>query len=127
MLAVVVESVGLVLFSLARSLPALILGGIVWLGAYTAWTVATGAWTKDLFPEDKRGQFSGYFILFNVAFTMIPGSLLGGWLSTAYGLPTVIDGKAGTTPTPLIFQAAAGLVLLALVPLSLMGKAKKEN
>ena len=122
MLSVVVECVGLVLFSLSRTLAPLILSGIVWLGAYTAWTVATGAWTKDLYPEDKRGQFSGYFILFNVAFTMIPGSLLGGWLSTAYGLPTVIDGKAGTAPTPIIFQTAAGLVLLTLIPLALMKK-----
>lgn len=124
-LAVVIESLGLLLFSLAKDLIPLILAGIVWLGAYTAWTVTTGAWTKDLYPEEKRGQFAGYFVLFNVAFTMIPGSLLGGWLSTAYGLPTVIDGKAGMTPTPLIFQVAAGLVLLTLIPLLIIRKNQK--
>jgi MFS family permease len=126
-LAVVAESIGLLLFSLSHSLVTLILSGIVWLGAFTAWTVATGAWTKDLYPEEKRGQFAGYFVLFNVAFTMIPGSLLGGWLSTAYGLPTVIDGKAGTTPTPLIFQVAAILVLLTLIPLSIIRKNQKAD
>lgn len=126
-LAVVLESIGLLLFSFSKGLVPLILSGIVWLGAFTAWTVTTGAWTKDLYPEDKRGQFAGYFVLFNVAFTMIPGSLLGGWLSTAYGLPTVIDGKAGTTPTPLIFQVAAGLVLLALIPLLIIRRNQKAD
>jgi MFS family permease len=116
-LSVLLESTGLILFSLSKTMPTLILSGILWLAAFTGWVIATGAWTKDLYPEEKRGQFAGYFVLFNVAFTMIPGSLLGGWLATAYGIPTILDGKAGTIPTPLIFQVAAGLVLLTLIPL----------
>jgi MFS family permease len=124
-LAVLLESAGLVLFSISRTLPALILSGIIWLGAFTGWVISTGAWTKDLYPEEKRGQFAGYFVLFNVAFTMIPGSLLGGWLSTAYGIPIILDGKAGTIPTPLIFQVAAVLVLLTLIPLSIIKRKQK--
>lgn len=120
LLSVVFVSVGLMAFSFARSFPALLVASFLWLAPFTAWAIATGAWTKDLFPEEKRGQFAGYYILFNVAFTMIPGSLLGGWLSTAYGIPTVIDGKAGTIPTPIIFQIAAIVVLLTLVPLLLI-------
>jgi MFS family permease len=127
MVAVVVESIGLLLFSTSKNLVTLILSGIVWLGAFTAWTVTTGAWTKDLYPEEKRGQFAGYFIFFNVMLTMIPGSLLGGWLATAYGLPTVIDGKAGTIPTPLIFQVAAGLILLTLIPLFMIRRNQKAD
>jgi MFS family permease len=118
--AVIAISVGLGLFSLARSLPALILTSIVWLGAFTAWSIATAAWTKDLYPEDKRGQFAGYYILFNVAFTMIPGPLLGGWLANTYGVATVIDGKAGMIPTPILFQVAALVVLLTLIPLRMV-------
>ena len=79
-----------------------------------------------MFPEEKRGQFAGYYILFNVAFTMIPGSLLGGWLASTYGIPTVLDGKAGFIPTPLLFQAAGVSVLLALIPLFII-KQKKNN
>ncbi len=126
-LSVLLESAGLILFSLSKTLPTLILSGIVWLGAFTGWVIATGAWTKDLYPEEKRGQFAGYFVLFNVAFTMIPGSLLGGWLATAYGIPTILDGKAGTIPTPLIFQVAAGLVLLTLIPLLIIGKKQRAD
>jgi MFS family permease len=126
LLAVVAISIGLALFSLARSLPALMLTGILWLAAYTAWSITTAAWTKDLYPEDKRGQFAGYYILFNVAFTMIPGPLLGGWLASTYGIATVIDGKPGTIPTPILFQAAALAVLFALIPLLLIKKPAKN-
>jgi MFS family permease len=128
MVSVVLESIGLICFSISKSLPTLILSGIVWLGAYTGWAVATGAWTKDLYPEEKRGQFAGLYILFNVAFTMIPGSLLGGWLSNKFGQTIVIDGNAGSVPPPLIFQVAAGLVLLALIPLAIIRRREmKQN
>ncbi|HEY9075424.1 MAG TPA: MFS transporter [Anaerolineaceae bacterium] len=127
LLAVVCQSLGLVLFSFARSLPALVITGILWLAPYTAWVIATGAWTKDLYPEDKRGQFAGYYILFNVAFTMIPGPLLGGWLANTYGIATVIDGKQGMVPSPLIFQVAAGVVLLTLIPLLMTRKGMKRE
>ncbi|MRS02197.1 MFS transporter, partial [bacterium] len=115
--AVIAEMVGLVAFSLARSVPALILTGILWLAPISAWTIATGAWSKDLFPEDKRGQFGGYVILFSVALTMVPGPLLGSWLITTFGVPTIIDGKAGFMPTSLIFQAGGIATLLAALPL----------
>jgi len=116
-LSVVLESIGLLLFSLSHSLIPLVLTGILWLAPLAAWTIATTTWSRDLYPEDKRGQFAGYYILFNVALTMIPGPLLGGWLATTYGIPTVLDGKAGFIPTPILFQAAGVVVLLALIPL----------
>jgi MFS family permease len=117
LLAVLGEMVGLLLFSLARSFPALVVTGVLWLAPLTAWTIATGVWSKDLFPDEKRGQFAGYVILFTVAFTMVPGPLLGGWLSTRFGIPTVLNGQAGYIPTPIIFQVAGLLTLLAAIPL----------
>lgn len=123
--AVIAEMVGLIAFSLARSVPMLILTGILWLAPISAWTIATGAWSKDLFPEDKRGQFGGYVILFSVALTMVPGPLLGSWLITTFGIPTILDGKAGFIPTSLIFQAGGIATLLAAIPLLRIGKQKK--
>ena len=98
-------------------LPLSTIGGILWLAPFAAWTIATTTWSRDLYPEDKRGQFAGYYVLFNVAFTMIPGPLLGGWLASTYGIATVLDGKPGYIPTPILFQVAAALVLLAVIPL----------
>jgi MFS family permease len=109
--------VGLILFSLMHDTLLLTLTGILWLAAMSAWMISTGAWTKDLFPEDKRGQFAGYFILFTVALTMVPGPLIGGWLTSTYGIPTVIEGQAGFIPTPLIFQVAGLATLGALIPM----------
>lgn len=117
LLAVAGEVVGLWLFSLARSFPLLSLTGVLWLAPLTAWMISTGAWSKDLFPEDERGKFAGYVILFTVALTMVPGPLLGSWLATRYGIATVINGQPGFIPTPLIFQAAAVATILAALPL----------
>jgi MFS family permease len=117
LLAVGLESIGLLVFSLSHSMVMLTIGGVLWLAPFAAWTIATTTWSRDLYPEEKRGQFAGYYVLFNVAFTMIPGPLLGGWLAATYGAATVIDGKAGFIPSPLLFQAAAGMVLLAIIPL----------
>ncbi len=115
--AILLKMVGLILFARMRSMVPLAATGIVWLAGMSAWAISTGAWTKDLYPEDKRGQFAGYFILFTVLFTMVPGPLVGGWLASTYGIPTVLDGQAGFIPTPLIFQVAGVATLLALVPL----------
>ena len=119
-LAVIFEAIGLFLFSLARSTGALIITGILWLAPISAWTIATSAWTKDLFPDDKRGQFGGYVIMFSVAFTMVPGPLIGSWLTTEYGIHTVLDGKEAFIPTSLIFQAAAIATLLTIIPILLI-------
>lgn len=126
LLAVVGEALGLLLFSYARSFVALTITGVLWLAPEAGWTIATMAWTKDLFPADKRGQFAGIYVLFYVLFAQVLGSLLGGWLGSAFGIPTVIDGQAGFIPTPLIFQAAAGITLLALAPLFFIRKNHKQ-
>ena len=117
LIAVGAEMVGLILFSLTRALIPLVITGILWLGPLTAWTISTGTWSKDLFPEDKRGQFAGFYLFFWVMVPMILGPLTGGWLAAHYGIPIVIDGQAGFIPTPLLFQVAGVTTLLAAIPL----------
>jgi MFS family permease len=94
-----------------------VITGILWLAPLTAWMIATGTWSKDLFPEDKRGQFAGYYLFFWVMLPMILGPLTGGWLGTHFGIPTVINGQAGFIPTPILFQVAGVATLLAAIPL----------
>lgn len=115
--AVVLMSVSLIAFSYAR-LPATV--GILaacWITAQTIWMTATGAWSKDLFPEERRGEFAGYFTLFYVAFTMIPGPLIGAIVAQIWGIRTVIDGKPGIVPTPEVFIVSGILILLTVIPL----------
>ncbi len=125
LIAVGAEMVGLILFSLTKSLVPLVITGILWLAPLTAWTIATGTWSKDLFPEDKRGQFAGFYLFFWVMLPMILGPLTGGWLGSTYGIKTVIDGQAAYVPTPLLFQVAGAATLLAAIPL-LFVKEKKS-
>lgn len=127
LLAVVLEAIGLIVFSLSKSLPMLMVGGILWLAPFAAWTIATTTWARDLFPEEKRGQFAGYYVLFNVALTMIPGPLLGGWLASTFGNPILLDGKAGFVPPPLLFQVAGLMVLLAIIPILSIRNKKSER
>jgi MFS family permease len=115
--AVGAEMVGLILFSLTKSFIPLLITGILWLAPFTAWTIATSTWSKDLFPEDKRGQFAGFYLFFWVMLPMILGPLTGGWLSSTYGIKTVIDGQAAIIPTPILFQVAGFGTLLAAIPL----------
>jgi MFS family permease len=117
LIAIIGEMIGLMAFSFSRSFPALVVSGILWLAPISAWTIAVSAWSKDLFPEDKRGQFGGYVILFQVALTMVPGPLIGSWLTTQFGIQTILDGKQAFVPTALIFQVAAVATLLALIPI----------
>ena len=86
LLAVAAEMVGLILFSFSKSLVPLVATGILWLIPLTAWTIATGTWSKDLLPEDKRGQYAGYYLFFWVMLPMILGPLTGGWLGTHFGI-----------------------------------------
>jgi MFS family permease len=127
LIAVVAEGIGLYLFSLATTNVWLVLTGILWLAPISAWTIATSAWTKDMFPADKRGQFGGYVILFSVALTMIPGPFIGSWLTTNFGLHTIIDGQEAFVPNYLIFQIAAAATLLAAIPLFMIHKKKTAS
>jgi hypothetical protein len=63
-------------------------------------------------------------LAFKVAFAMLPGPLIGGWLGTHFGIPSVSNGQAGFIPTPLIFQVAGLATLLAARPLAWMKERK---
>ena len=126
LIAVGLEMVGLILFSLSKSLAPLIITGILWLMPFSAWTIATSTWTKDMFPEDKRGQFAGFYLLFWVMIPMILGPLTGGWLGAHYGIPITIDGQEGFIPTPILFQVAGVATLLAAIPLFFVKEKKAQ-
>jgi MFS family permease len=89
--------------------------------------ISSNTWIKDLYPEEKRGQFSGYFILFTVLFAMVPGPLIGGWLASEYGKPIVIEGISGMVPTPILFQVAAIVILFAIIPIIFAKEYRKKE
>jgi len=115
--AVMLISASLIAFSFARTPITIGILATLWIIAQTIWMTATGAWSKDLFPEERRGEFAGYFTLFYVAFTMIPGPIIGAIVADRWGIRTTIDGKPGIIPTPEIFMVSAILILITIIPL----------
>ncbi len=126
-IAIFLEAGALFAFAFAAELIALAAFSVVWIGAQTLWTIASGAWSKDYYPDDRRGEFSGYMTLFYVAFTMIPGPLIGSLVIESYGIRAQIDGRDGIIPTPQIFFVAAGMILLTLIPVLMAHDRSREE
>ena len=116
-ISVVAECIFLLLFALMEDLIFIIITGTLWVSFVTTFTISSNTWIKDLYPKKRFGQFSGYFILFTVFIPMIPGPLIGGWLSQQFGIEAIIDGQPGYIPTPIIFIVSAFMILLTIIPL----------
>ncbi|MHA1470373.1 MAG: MFS transporter, partial [Candidatus Asgardarchaeia archaeon] len=59
--SIFMESISLFLFAISTDIVLLFITGTLWLFFMTTWSISSGTWIKDLYPEEKRGQFSGYF------------------------------------------------------------------
>ena len=105
------------LFGLVRDLILLIIMGSLWLISFTCISIASSSWVKDLYPDEGRGQFSGYVNLLWASIPSIIGPLIGGWLASEFGIYAIINGQPGYIPTPMIFFVGAILILLSLIPL----------
>ncbi len=123
-ISLILESFTLILFAFSTQFIFIVITGILWVLFMTMWHISSQTWIKDLYPEEKYGQFSGYFLLFNVLIGMSIGPLIGGYISTIYGKPIVIDGIPGTVPPPLIFIVGALILIFAIIPVL---KAKEKS
>ena len=111
------ESIFLILFAFSTDFITIVITGIFWVFFMMSWHIASQAWANDLFPEDKAGQFSGYFLFANVLMGMVIGSPIGGLIGQLWGRPVIVDGIPGMAPPPLMFFVAAIIVVLAIIPL----------
>lgn len=105
------------IFSFARGIPFLLVAGVLQTVAMAAFGIVSGAWLKDLYPTQQRGQFQGVRMVFWVLLPMVIGPAIGSFLIRSYGIPTLLNGEAGFIPTPVIYYAAAAINLLTLLPL----------
>jgi len=75
--------------------------------------ISTGAWSKDYFQKrsaaNSQIRHPIYGRFYNGARTVI-----GGWLSTQFGLPIVIDGQPGFVQHRLSFKWRGGTLLAAI-------------
>ncbi len=120
-------SLGLFLVGICQSLIPLLISGIFAFVFYTALSIATFTWVKDLYPPEGRGQFSGYWNLFSGTIPMIIGPIIGGFLVSIFGTLRVEEiGRTVLVPPDMIFYAAALFALITLIPLIFAKEIKTE-
>jgi MFS family permease len=125
LLAIIAESLFLIIFAFTVDLILIIIFGALWVIFMTMWRIAAQTWIKDLYPSENIAQYSGYFLLFNVLIGMSIGPLIGGYIAAVYGKSIIIDGIPGNVPPPMIFIVGAVIMLFALIPV-IMAKEKKD-
>jgi MFS family permease len=119
--AVIIEIIGLFFFSFSRGIEDFIyiaFTSSLWVFGMISFNVASRTWLKDLYPEEKRGQTHGYYLLFTILGGMTIGSLFGGFLAEIFGTSyTSPEGVPGFIPPALLFMIASFMMILALIPL----------
>ncbi len=115
--AAFLSSVTALIFSFARGMVSVLIAGILMMVVMAAFGIVSGAWLKDLYPNENRGQFQGIRMVFMVLLPMVIGPAIGSFLIQTYGIPTTLNGEQGFIPTSIIYIVAAVIDLLAILPL----------
>ena len=111
------SAVTALLFSFARGMLFVLIAGVLQTVVMAAFGIVSGAWLKDLYPVENRGQFQGIRMVFMVLLPMVIGPAIGSFLIQRFGIATIMNGEAGFIPTPIIYVVAAVINLLAIPPL----------
>ena len=117
---------GLVAMYFARGQLAVILAGCVMMSGYMLVTASLSGKVRDLTPPDKAGHVQGIRMLFAVLLPMIIGPQIGSAVIKGGDSTYVELGVTKTVPTPGIFLAAAGVLLLTLIPVFILRRREKH-
>ena len=113
---------GLVLMFFTRGMLPVICAGTVMMSGYMLLQAALSASVRDHTPADAAGQFQGIRMVFAVLIPMCTGPHIGSFIIGLTGAGATYEdlGTVKQVPTPWIFLAAAAVLLLVLIPLTLM-------
>lgn len=107
----------------------------LWLGiflvgvGYVTILQTTKVWTKQLYPENSKGQFEGIWILFFVLIPMIGGSFIGEAVVKTSGevILNELSGQTEYIPNGNIFFVGAIVILLSMLPVIMTRKYNKKR
>ncbi len=108
--------VGLVAMFFARDLVAVIVAGIVMMGAFLLTGAALSATVRNLTPPDRAGQVQGVRMIAVVLVPMVIGPFIGAAVISGADETYVDLGVVKQVPTPWIFLAAAAVAVLSILP-----------
>jgi MFS family permease len=123
----ILSGVTALLFSFARGIPFLIFSGTLTTVTMAGYGIVAGAWLKDLYPAQQRGQFQGVRMVFMVMLPMVIGPAIGSFLIRMYGAPTIMNGEAGFIPTPVLYYVSMVINLLAVIPILPIPKQQEKE
>ena len=120
------SAVGLVVLAAAGASVPVLLIGILLVGiGYVLVLQTTTAWSKNLYPEQSRGQFEGVRIVFFVLIPMVLGPSSANVVIARWGVPVTIDGVSGMAPSTALFWLAAAIMVLTLIPTAMAVRTRK--
>ena len=94
---------------------------------YIMFMQVTAVWMKQLFPEEAKGQFEGFRIIFFVLIPWVVSPLIANPIIKNNGQITDTNGMAAYLPTHVLFLISTALIVLTFVPLIFAAKERKAG
>ena len=92
--------------------------GLFFFGCgYIMFMQVLSVWMKQLFPEDSKGQFEGFRIIFFVLIPWIVSPFIANPIIKSNGKILDTNGLEAFLPTHVLFLISMALILLTFVPL----------
>ena len=105
-----------------------LLVGLFFFGCgYIMFMQVTSVWMKQLFPEDSKGQFEGFRIVFFVLIPWIVSPFIANPIIKNNGEILDSNGLTAYLPTNVLFLVSTLLILLTFVPLLFAAKERNRN
>ena len=102
--------------------------GVFFVGmGYVLFLQSITVWSKQLYPENARGQFEGIRILFFVLIPMIVAPLLSNPIIKKSGEYIDENGFTAYLPTHVLFLVSGIIVVLTFIPLYFATKYRNEK
>ena len=94
---------------------------------YIVFMQVTSVWMKQLFPEEAKGQFEGFRIIFFVLIPWVVSPLIANPIIKSNGQITDTNGMAAYLPTHVLFLISTALIVLTFVPLIFAARERKAG
>ena len=107
--------------------PSLLLGLFFFGCGYIMFMQVVSVWMKQLFPDDSKGQFEGFRIIFFVLIPWIVSPFIANPIIKRNGQIVDANGLSAYLPTHVLFLISTGLILLTFIPLILAAKERRKN